>query len=159
MLASSFASIYAHRAIAFPRWNTFTRRMRNSVPPYAVGPINFPFRALAAYAGHAPLGRGREVALACLMVARLSAPVPGAPLPAAVRAARAAGASRWFASLALPTPLRAPLTRVAAASARESATELADALGAVIAAARKHLDEASLAELEEVVKRLGASRD
>ncbi|MDQ2768810.1 MAG: hypothetical protein M3Y30_16850, partial [Gemmatimonadota bacterium] len=86
-------------------------------------------------------------------------PGPGAPLPAPIRAARAAGASRWFASLALPTPLRAPLTRVAAASARESASELAEALGAVIAAAKKHLDEGSVAELERVVKQLASSRE
>jgi hypothetical protein len=129
--------------------------MRAPVPPFAVGPIVFPFRALAEYAGRAPLGRGREVALACLMAARLSTPVAGAIPDAPIRAARAAGASRWFASLALPSPLRAPLTRVAAASARDSASELAEALGTVIAAARKHLDEASLAELEGVVKRLG----
>ena len=133
--------------------------MRTSVPKYAVAPIAFPFRALAAYAGRAPLGRGREVALACLMVARLSAPDPSAPLPAAIRAARAAGASRWFASLKIPSALRAPLTRVAAASARESAEELAEALGAVIGAARKHLDEASVSELEGVVKQLGSSRE
>jgi len=133
--------------------------MRTSVPPYAVAPIVFPFRALASYAGHAPLGRGREVALACLMAARLAAPGPGAPLPGPIRAARATGASRWFASLALPTPLRAPLTRVAAASARDSAPELSEALGAVIAAARKHLDEASVAELEGVVRGLAAARD
>ena len=107
--------------------------MRASATPYAVEPIVFPFRALATYAGHAPLGRGREVALACLMAARLSAPVAGAPLA---------------------VPLRAPLTRVAAASARDSAPELADALGAVIVAARKHLDAASLAELDGVVRRL-----
>ena len=132
--------------------------MRASVPPYAVGPILFPFRALATYAGRAPLGSGREVALACLMAARLSTPVPGTPLPAAVRTARAAGASRWFASLALPSPLRAPLTRIAAASARGSATELAEALGAVIGAARKHLDEASLAELDGVVRGLTGAR-
>jgi hypothetical protein len=75
-----------------------------------------------------------------------------------VRAARATGASRWFASLALPTPLRAPLARVAAASARESASELVDALNAVIAAARKHLDEPSLAELQGVVQRLGSAQ-
>jgi uncharacterized protein (DUF2267 family) len=88
------------------------------------------------------------------MAARLSTPVAGSPLPAPVRAARATGASRWFASLALPSAIRTPLTRVAAASARESTSELAEALGAVIAAARKHLDEGSLAELEGVVKRL-----
>jgi hypothetical protein len=126
--------------------------MRASVPPYAVGPIVFPFRALAAYAGRAQLGRGREVALACLMAARLSTPFAGEPLPATVRAARAAGASRWFASLALPTALREALTRVAAASARESASDLSTALAAVVAGARKHLDEQSLAELEGVVR-------
>jgi hypothetical protein len=133
--------------------------MRASVPPYAVGPIVFPFRALAEYAGRAQLGRGREVALACLMAARLSTPVAGSPLPAPVRAARATGASRWFASLALPSAIRTPLTRVAAASARESASELAEALGAVIVAARKHLDEGSLAELEGVVRRLVESKE
>jgi hypothetical protein len=132
--------------------------MRASVPPYAIGPIVFPFRALAEYAGRAPLGRGREVALACLMAARLSTPVAGGTPDAPIRAARASGASRWFASLALPSPLRAPLTRVAAASARDSATELAEALGMVIAAARKHLDEASLAELDGVVRRLTGAR-
>lgn len=128
--------------------------MRSPVPPYSVGPIVFPFRALAGYAGRAPLGRGREVALACLMAARLSSPAPNCALPAPVRAARAAGASRWFSSLALPTPLRAPLARVAAASAGESAADLATALGAVIGAARKQLDEPSLAELDAIVRQL-----
>ncbi|MBA2683050.1 MAG: hypothetical protein H0U66_00960 [Gemmatimonadaceae bacterium] len=133
--------------------------MRASVPPYAVGPISFPFRALAAYAGRAQLGRGREVALACLMAARLSTSIASEPLPAPVRAARATGAGRWFASLALPSQLRASLTRLAAASARESASDLADALDAVITAARKHLDDASLAELDGVVKRLKTQRE
>lgn len=132
--------------------------MRSSVPRYAVPPIAFPFRALAAYAGRAPLGRGREVALACLMAARLSAPGFAEPLPASVRAARAAGASRWFASLALPTPLRAALGRVASASARDGASALADSLGALVAAARKHLDEESVAELDAVVRRLASAQ-
>jgi hypothetical protein len=131
--------------------------MRPTVPPYSVGPIVFPFRALAAYAGRAPLGRGREVALACLMAARLSSPFAGVTLPQTVRAVRSAGASRWFSSLALPSPMRAPLTRVAAASARDSAPELADALAALIAAARKHLDDASVAELDGVVRHLSAA--
>lgn len=132
--------------------------MHSSVPRYAVPPIAFPFHALAAYAGRAPLGRGREVALACLMAARLSSPGYAEPLPASVRTVRAAGANRWFASLALPTPLRAALGRVAAASAREGSSALADALGAVIAAARKHLDEASVAELDAVVRRLASGQ-
>ncbi|HEY7861682.1 MAG TPA: hypothetical protein VIB98_09550 [Gemmatimonadaceae bacterium] len=129
--------------------------MNPPVPPYSVGPIRFPFRALAARAGSAPLGRGREVALACLMAARLSSQASRA-LPAPVRATRAAGAIRWFASLALPAPLRAPLSRVAAASAGDSASDFVAALGAVIAASRKHLDEPSLAELETIVRGLSS---
>jgi uncharacterized protein (DUF2267 family) len=73
-----------------------------------------------------------------------------------VRAVRATGAIRWFSSLALPTPLRVPLARVAAASAGESAVDLAAALSAVISAARKHLDEGSLAELDGIVRQLTA---
>jgi hypothetical protein len=92
------------------------------------------------------------------MAARLSSPGFAEPLPASVRAARAAGASRWFASLALPAPLRTALGRVAAASARDGVSALADALGAVVAAARKHLDEASVAELDAVVQRLAAAQ-
>jgi hypothetical protein len=134
--------------------------MRTSVPQYSAGPIVFPFRALAAYAGRAPLGRGREVALACLMAARLAHPALGsAPLPAPARAARAAGASRWFSSLALPAALRAPLARVAAASAGDAPREIAEALSALIAAARKQLDEPSLAELEGIAGQLGTPSD
>ncbi len=128
--------------------------MRSTTPPYAIGPIVFPFRALAIYAGRAPLGRGREVALACLMAARLASPHCATSLDATIRAARATGAARWIASLALPTALRAPLANVAAASARDDNAELAKAVGAVIAAARKHLDPASVAELDGVVQQL-----
>lgn len=134
--------------------------MRAPVLPYSVGPIVFPYPALAAYAGRAPLGRGREVALACLMAARLALPTIGCvPLPAPVRGSRATGATRWFSSLALPAPLRTPLARLAAASAAGARAEIADTLIALIAAARKHLDEPSLAELESVVGRLTASSD
>jgi hypothetical protein len=47
---------------------------------------------------------------------------------------------------------------VATASARESVSEVADALSAVIAAARKYLDQASVAELDGVVQRLEGPR-
>ena len=40
-------------------------------PPYALTPTTFRFRALAALAGRAPLGGGRETALASYVVARL----------------------------------------------------------------------------------------
>jgi hypothetical protein len=118
----------------------------------------FPFRALAAYAGRAPLGGGREVALACLMVARLGAALlPPAPVPAAARATRARAARGWLASLALPAALRATLARAADASAHD-AGEMAAALSAVASAAKKHLDPSSVTELERLASRLEPPR-
>ena len=109
------------------------------------------------HAGRAPLGGAREVALGCLMAARLVAgTLPPDPLPLAVRAARAKAARTWLASLALPAPVRAPLARVADASGRDAPAELAAALGAVIAAARRQLDAASITELESLAGRIGA---
>jgi hypothetical protein len=48
--------------------------------------------------------------------------------------------------------------RVANASARESIAELAEALGDVIVASRKHLDAPSIAELDGLVQRLGGAQ-
>lgn len=111
----------------------------------------FPFPALAALAGRVPLGRGREVAMACLMGARL---VAGAlqplELPSAVRIERARGAGSWLASLAIPAKLRAPLARLYDATARGSGPELAAATRAAADAAASHLDADARAELDRL---------
>lgn len=87
-------------------------------PPYSLRNIAFPFPALAALAGRLPLGGGREIALAALTAARLASGMlqPDALL-ASDRTVRAAAARTWLASLALPTALRAPLTRCYEATA------------------------------------------
>lgn len=127
------------------------------LPPYATAPVQFPFRALAAQAGRAPIGGAREVALACLMAARLSSGVlPPVPLPLPARAARRQSARTWFATLAVPAALRAPLARLADAAAREGPRGVAAALGSVLGAARRQLDPASAGELEELITRLSA---
>ncbi|HJU65453.1 MAG TPA: hypothetical protein VJ596_07235 [Gemmatimonadaceae bacterium] len=119
-----------------------------SLPPYSLPPHRFHSRALANWVGHAPLGGAREVALACLMAARMViATLPPYPLPAAARAARASAFRVWLASLALPAGLRAALTRVADATARDPMRDPGSALHALADAAASHLDAPSRAEL------------
>lgn len=117
--------------------------------PYTVPATRFPFPALAALAARAPLG-AREVALGCLMAARLAF-ARRLSLDVETHAARAAAARTWFASVALPAALRAPIARFLDAVTRADDAELGGALGAVTAQARRHLDRASIAELEAVV--------
>lgn len=120
------------------------------LPPFAVPPIRFPFRALASRVGRAPLGGEREVAMAALMVARLSCDAIG------VRAAevrqreeRAAAAKSWLASIAVPARARPTFVRAIDATARDG-TAVTAAIDELVKVAAPWLDEASLAELRAV---------
>jgi hypothetical protein len=115
--------------------------------PFAVPAIRFPFRALAARVGRASLGGEREVAMAVLMVARLSCDaLRGKAAHGTQRAERAAAAKGWLASIAVPARARPALTRALDATAGDRAAMVAaiDELAKVAAA---WLDEASVAEL------------
>src|SRR5437868_14759975 len=87
-------------------------------PRFALATPHFRFRALSTFAGRAALGGDREVALACLVVARLAC---GMLAPNDIEAAnaksRSAAAKQWLSSLSLPSPIRIPLTHVADAVA------------------------------------------
>ncbi|HEX6535136.1 MAG TPA: hypothetical protein VF041_11085 [Gemmatimonadaceae bacterium] len=126
-------------------------------PPYSLPPHRFPFQALAAQAARAPLGGAREVALACLMAARLADASRTMRVSDAARAARAVGARAWFGAVAVPAPLRQPLARVAASIEHEGDAEMAGALAAVLAAARRHLEPGGIAEIEHVIAALRRS--
>jgi hypothetical protein len=122
----------------------------SALPPFAVPPVQFPFRALAMRAGRAALGGDREVALAALMLARLARDARGPKaLSAAVRVERAAAAKSWLASIAIPVRIRAPITCALEASARDS-DELTAALEDAIRACAPWLDDASVAELRAI---------
>jgi hypothetical protein len=125
--------------------------------PYGLDPLGFPFPSLALLAGRLPLGGGREVALASLMVARLAASLSGTyGLTAPERAARAAAAKVWLASLALPANTRVPFARCIE-STTGSPHQVAAALRAMLAAAGVHLDSASVSELERLARGLGST--
>lgn len=124
--------------------------------PYSLEPLAFPFPSLAALAGRLPLGGGREVALASLLVARLARGVLRSDaIGIPERVARAASAKVWLASLALPAATRVPFARCIDATAG-SALQVAGALRSVIAVTGPHLDGPAVIELEQLTRSLTA---
>ncbi len=127
--------------------------MPSSTPPIANlhAPRPFPFRSLATLAGRQPIGGEREVALACLMAARVaSGAIGAAPLPQQARYARAFAARGWVASLALPAALRSAVVAVLDASADGTGAAIAAAVRALRGTASHQLDAGSRAELEKL---------
>ncbi len=134
-------------------------RVPAPLPPYAVVPPAFPFPALAAGAGDAPLGGHREVLLACFVAARLAydAVDTGAgPVPPSLRRTRARGARTWLGSLAVPAGVRGPVGKLIEASAGDDAGALHTALIAVIAVTAAYLDSASRSDLDRLAQALAA---
>lgn len=127
-----------------------------SQPPFALATPTFRHRALASLAARAPIGPGREVALAWFLCARLVDGAIGIPrLSGAARSARSAAARSWLASAGLPAACRLSLAKVMDACGVEGdadhrtiARAVADALGATA----EHLDAAARAELEPLAR-------
>jgi len=125
--------------------------------PYGLESLGFPFPALALLAGRLPLGGGREVALASLMVARLAGSLSGTyGLSAQERTTRATAAKIWLASLALPANTRVPFARCIE-STMGSPMQAAAAVRALLAAASVHLDGGGIAELERLARHLASN--
>lgn len=124
--------------------------------PYVLTSPAFRFRALAALAGRSPLGGPREVALAIYLVARLVDDcLPQREFTATSRAERSAAAHAWLGSVALPAALRAPVTKLADATAGDLAHVTA-ALANVISVADAYLDAPSRRELDRLASAVGA---
>jgi len=127
-----------------------------TLPPYALSAPVFKFRSLATLAGRAPIGGAREVALACFVAARLASDCcdPTLDLDEGLRAARGAGAKGWVGTIAIPSPVRTPVTKLAEASASGDPAALATLVLALARAAESFLDAGSRAELEALAARL-----
>jgi hypothetical protein len=100
--------------------------------------------------GRAPLGGEREVAMAALMVARLSCDAIGArATDVKQREERATAAKSWLASIAVPARARPALARALDATARDGAA-VAAAIDELVKIAGAWLDEPSMAELRAI---------
>jgi hypothetical protein len=110
---------------------------------------------LAALAGRAPLGGGRETALASFVVARLAVGcLAASALPRDDRDTRASAARTWLASLALPVAVRAPFVKVIESTRHENRGAVAAALVTAADIAASYLDGPALAELKALAAEL-----
>ena len=128
-----------------------------ALPPYAVIPPAFPYPALAALAGRAPLGGAREAILACFMGARLARDAmdtTGGAVPPSLRQARAQGARAWLNALAVPAGVRATVAKLIDASTTDDPASMRAPLMAVIAVTASYLDSASRSELDRLAQAL-----
>ena len=129
--------------------------MAITAPPYALAPTPFPLPGIATYAGKAPLGGDREVAIACFVVARLAAALlPPQPLPTDMREKRAAACRGWLASQAVPPAVRSQLMTVADSTASADRSAVATAVRDLRANASKYLDARSENELDSLATKL-----
>ena len=129
--------------------------MIGKMPRYSVAQSEFPFRALAALAGRAPIGGVRETVVATLICARLAmGAVDQSAMPAKSREVRANGARNWLLSLALPQSSRSAYLKVIDASGTDDIEFLGRSLAQVIELADPHLDHASRLELGRLVHRI-----
>lgn len=125
-------------------------------PPFALAAPFFRFKALASHAGRAALGGDREVALACFVAARLAVSLlPPYLLAPADATARIATTRQWLASLALSSQARVAMVGVIDAVASSNRRGTVSALSSLIEACVRQLDQASVAELHELMGELG----
>jgi hypothetical protein len=126
-----------------------------ALPPYALTPPAFRFRALVALAERLPLGGERELVLATFMVARLlwDWSGPGALPPLATRT-RAAATRQWLQSVSLPQPTRATFQQLADAVARDDRDGAVAGWERVLAIATRVIDGAARADFRALAGRL-----
>ncbi len=131
-----------------------------TLPPYALPAPAFRFRNLATLAGRAPIGGAREVVLACFVAARLVNDCcdPMLDLDEDARAARCAGAKGWLGTIAIPSPVRTPVARLAEASANGHPETMAPLVTALCKAADSFLDPAARAELDALAASLANTK-
>jgi len=96
------------------------------------------------------------VALACFVAARLVSDCcdPALAMDETSRAARCAGAKAWLGTVAIPAPVRTPVSRCAEASALADPAAMARLVSSLSVAASAFLDAAARSELEALAARL-----
>src|SRR5438105_7427372 len=124
-------------------------------PRFALEEPVFPFPALVAAAGRATLGGPREIALACLMAARMAtALMQPYEIPIDDKKARAERARHWMGTLSLPVAIRAAALSVVEATGRADLDATGSGLDRLLAASASTLDQPSRDELNRLGDRL-----
>ena len=132
--------------------------MIGHLPPYALAAPVFRFKALASHAGRAALGGDREISLACFAIARLAVGnLPPYMLAPGDLASRVANTKQWLASLNLSNAARTAATHAIDAIGTGDRRAAVAALSTLLEAAVTQLDQASIAEMHELMGELSGS--
>jgi hypothetical protein len=123
--------------------------------PFALDTPAFSFTALATLAGRAPIGGARDVAIVAFATARMADEVRPGGLTAEDRQARAAGARKWIATLALPEAVKRAFGDLISATEQDGAAT-AGALRRVMEITGPQLDAPSRSELERLAREIEA---
>ncbi|MGQ0649864.1 MAG: hypothetical protein ACT4P7_20120 [Gemmatimonadaceae bacterium] len=128
------------------------------LPPYALTPPTFRFRALVALAERLPLGGERELVLATFRSARVLWDWQGAgALPRLATQGRAHAARQWLQSLSLPQQTRAVFQQLADAIARDDQPAAIASWDRALALATRIVDGAARADFKALAGRLNDS--
>ena len=121
-------------------------------PPFALDTPSFRFRAIATYAGRAPLGGDRELALASLVSCRLASGLlkPFVLAPADLKS-RGISARQWLSSLSISPAIRSSAAAVIDACADGDIALAAKALANMVPQVSGKLDEQSIAEVRDLI--------
>jgi hypothetical protein len=126
-----------------------------ALPPYALAPLAFRFRALVALAERLPMGGERELAVAMLVAARVLWDWRGQDaFPQEATASRAQAARQWLQTLSLPVGTRAVFHQVLDAVGSDSQRAALDAWERLLTAMPRGIEGASRAEFRELGQRL-----
>ena len=132
--------------------------MIGQLPPYALAAPVFRFKALASHAGRAALGGDREIALTCFAIARLAVGnLPPYMLAPSDLANRVANTKQWLASLNLSNAARSAATHAIDAIGTGDRRTAVAALSTLLEVAVTQLDQASIAEMHELMGELSGS--
>ncbi|MFN8571662.1 MAG: hypothetical protein U0132_06345 [Gemmatimonadaceae bacterium] len=121
-----------------------------TLPPYAVYPPEFRFRALTLLVSRLALGGPREIALATLMGARFASTPDLSELLPPARRARCAAARAWSSTLTIPAAVKAGLSGVIQATEDGNRAALREAIDALGASADSVLDLPARTELKRL---------
>ncbi|MCC6316155.1 MAG: hypothetical protein IT361_00595 [Gemmatimonadaceae bacterium] len=126
----------------------------SALPPYALTPPTFRFRALVALAERLPLGGERELVLATFVAARVLWAWSGAPDSPGAAPARTAAARLWLQSMSLPAPCRSAFVQLVDAVARGERSAVAAAWERALALSARTIDGVARTDLRALAGRL-----
>ena len=126
----------------------------SALPPYALTPPTFRFRALVALAERLPLGGDRELVLATFVAARVLWDWSVLPAPTEASQTRSSGTRHWMQSLSLPPQSRVVFQQLTEAMSRGDRPGVISAWERTLGLAARAVNGAARPDLKALAGRL-----